>query len=108
MTEILDDIEPKETTQSGYVFTLLAVINAIIIVSIVYYISYVERIHTPSTFQMNSLPIIPLPGIIFTYFGFIRKERHEAIRWIAGSVNLLMFLFILASYIFAHLAFSGS
>ncbi len=111
MTEILDDIQPKELKPSGYIFTLISVIYTIITTSILYYHLFLETNESDqvvTSLTLLSYPLIPFVGLIITYFGFVRKERLETIRWVAGSVNLLMFLFILASYIFAHLAFSGS
>jgi len=110
MTEILDDLNPVEPKQSGYIFTVISVINAIITPSIIYYVvssftfTVKDGFQEPSVFLSWSILLFLVTGIVFTYFSFARKERFKIIRWIAGVFNIFMLIGSIALALFVNYA----
>jgi drug/metabolite transporter (DMT)-like permease len=108
MTEILDEIGVKNNRKS---FSKLSLINSLITLGLVVYlfssipkpIKASEGIPEPPMIIVISTQLLCLIGIIMMILSFTKKEPSNWFKWIGALLNILLFLTIVGSVIFARI-----
>lgn len=109
MKEILDEVEAKNTRK---IFSKLSLINALITLGIFSYlfssipktIKVSEGFPEPPIIIVIAIQVFCLTGIIIMILSFIKKEPSNWFKSTGAILNILLFLIIVGSAIFAQIA----
>ena len=108
MNEILDEIEIKNKQKPFSIFSLI--ISIITLGLITYLITRIpgtvkvnEGIQEPPLIIVIATQIFCLMGIIVMGLSFLRKEPSTWFKWVGGILNIILFLIIIGSALFARI-----
>ncbi|MDX1940999.1 MAG: hypothetical protein SFU99_10640 [Saprospiraceae bacterium] len=109
MNPILDEIENKN--MSRITFSKLSFGVSIITTFLVIYligqipstIKVSEGIPQPPMFIVAATNIFCIVGLLFTILSFVKREPSRLFKWMGGILNIILFIFILGSILFARL-----
>jgi uncharacterized membrane protein len=108
MAEILDEIEAKNNRKR---FSKLSLINSLITLGLFAYLFSV----IPSTIKVSkgfpeppmviviATQVFCLTGMIMMLLSFAKKEPSNWFKWIGATLNILLFLTVIGSAIFARI-----
>lgn len=108
MSEILDEIEVKNNRKS---FSKFSLINSFITLGLVIYlfssipktIKASEGLPEPPMIILIATQLFCLTGMILMILSFTKKEPSNWFKWIGAILNIVLFLTILGSAIFARI-----
>lgn len=108
MAEILDKIEVKNNRKS---FSKFSLINSLITLGLVVYlfssipktIKVSEGLPEPPMIIVMATQLFCLTGMILMILSFTTKEPSSWFKWIGATLNILLFLTIVGSVIFARI-----
>ena len=108
MAEILDEIEVKNNRKS---FSKLSLINSLLTLGLVVYlfssfpktIKASEGLPEPPMIIVIATQLLCLTGIIMMILSFTKKEPSNWLKWIGAILNIVLFLTIVGSAIFARI-----
>lgn len=108
MPEILDEIEVKNNRKS---FSKFSLITSLITLGLVVYlfssipktIKASERLPEPPMIIVIATQLFCLTGIIMMILSFTKKEPSSWFKWIGAILNIVLFLTVVGSAIFASI-----
>lgn len=108
MTEILDEIEVKNNQKH---FSRLSLISALITLGLLGYllssisnaIKASKRLPEPPIVIIIASLLFSLTGMILMILSFTKKEPSTWFKWVGTILNILLFLSIIGSVIFARM-----
>ncbi|MAT52913.1 MAG: hypothetical protein CMN32_00420 [Saprospirales bacterium] len=107
MNEILDEIEIKNAQKRFSKLSLLASLITLglfgyLFLSIPKTITASQGVSAPPMIIVISIQIFSLVGIVLTTLSFVKKEPSTWFKWAGAILNVLLFLLIAGSVIFAR------
>lgn len=109
MEEYLDSqniVRRKGTRLSVVSFCLSATSLTFLIILILLTAKRLEPgqgIVEPPSALIAGLLISTLAGLLFGTISFVRRERNTIFKWMGGIINVLLFLFLVATIVWANL-----
>lgn len=108
MPEILDEIEIKPTqtkfSKLSFAVSLITLgLSSYLFLSVPNTIHVGEDFYTPPMVMIIATQASCLTGMVLTVLSIAKKEASTWYKWVGGILNVLMFLLILGSVIFARL-----
>ena len=108
MAEILDEIEVKNNRKS---FSKFSFINSLITLALVVYlissipktIKASEGLPQPPMIIVIATQLFCVTGLILMILSFTKKEPSNWFKWIGAILNIVLFLTIVGSAIFARI-----
>jgi len=110
MNDILDEV--KEVRNSQKIFSWLSLIFAILTIFLAIKLgreSTTLSLKTPQSFKIlvNLTRISFVVGVVTTILSFARKELSSWYKWTGGVLNILLFIVVVGSMIYAQLINNG-